>query len=56
MNKTHKKSKLDDLQKRAKKRKTNPKYRHTPSNDDIITANEHAKLLETEQYKTFTNN
>jgi hypothetical protein len=53
MKKVYKKNNLSDLGKKASKRKSNPKYRHIPSNTDILIANENAKLLETEQYKTF---
>ena len=52
MNKIYRKSQADNLKEKANKRKNNPKYRHIPNNSDILTANEHVKLLETEQYRT----
>ena len=56
MNKIYKKSKLDSLKEKASKRKNNIYYRHIPDNVDIAVANENAKLLEKEQYKTLVNN
>ena len=52
MGKVYKKNKLDDLKEKASARKNASKYRHIPSNADILTANDHSKLLETEQYRT----
>ena len=53
MKKIYKKNGIAELKEKAAKRKNNPKLRHTPNNSDIITANENAKLLQEEQYKTF---
>ena len=54
MKKTYEESKINDLKNRADKRKNNPDYRHIPNNFDIAAANEHAKLLEQEQYRVLS--
>ena len=51
MNRICKENKLGDLGKKAAKRKIDPKHRHIPCDSDIAITNEHAKLLEAEQYK-----
>ena len=54
MKKINNKGKLNDLKEKAAKRKTDANYRQIPNKYDIKTANENAKMLELEQYKTFT--
>ena len=53
MKKTYKKIGITELKEKSEKRKNNPKLRHTPNDSDITAANENAKLLQKEQYKTF---
>jgi len=52
MKKTCEETKLNDLKKRAEKRKNDMNLRHTPSEKDISTAREYARFMQPAQYAT----
>ncbi|MCL2518550.1 MAG: hypothetical protein FWF15_08315 [Oscillospiraceae bacterium] len=45
---------LNELKGKAEKRKNNKNFRHTLNNSDIKIANDNAKLMGKEQYRTFS--
>jgi hypothetical protein len=52
MKKTYKESKINEIKKRADKRKNNLKLRHNPNERDITIALENTKFMQPAQYAT----
>jgi len=52
MKKTYEEIKLNNLKKRAEKRKNDMNLRHTPNEKDISIARENARFMQPAQYAT----